>query len=417
MFLAEDPSLNATLNDDGSLRVDPSEAFWMNNATGIMKVSYIIDLYKQPGQSDEDFLQELRQANDAQRLEIAARGREKFPKLLDPKPAKDGKGATTKTETNLWQSTNVTSPDIKIGAAGVQSARNFPIDSYDSLSPEEQQEVLASLRFLATKQWDRTEAEKEKIRADLAKVLGHQPSEKALALTLESYVGNASIAQALVDYIQHAELINPEMFDKSLGDDALPARAAEEQPQAGAATTPTEAPGDANMGQVMPPSPPVQQQQQQQQQSGPTRRQLQQQQQQSGPKQGDSDSSKKNPQDPKQPDPASKPTENIEGQDPAKTPEKKGGIDLDPTLLDLVIERDENFAPLPMDQQPVNIQIDGLMPVIIQIRPVTSLPMILGFNLDEPAADDDSRQAGSGADIAPAAMLHDRWVARELQVA
>jgi hypothetical protein len=61
-------------------------------------------------------------------------------------------------------------------------------------------------------------------------------------------------------------------------------------------------------------------------------------------------------------------------------PEKKdlkGGIDLNAAQLDMQIKRDGNGVPLPVAQQNIeSIQIDGMVPQILNIRPVTSLPML-----------------------------------------
>ncbi len=59
---------------------------------------------------------------------------------------------------------------------------------------------------------------------------------------------------------------------------------------------------------------------------------------------------------------------------------RKGGIDLNPNLFDVKIKRDVQGVPLPVDKQPiVDINIDGLIPVIINVTPVTNLPMLMGF--------------------------------------
>ncbi|MBF0522705.1 MAG: tetratricopeptide repeat protein [Candidatus Omnitrophica bacterium] len=59
--------------------------------------------------------------------------------------------------------------------------------------------------------------------------------------------------------------------------------------------------------------------------------------------------------------------------------EKKGGIDLNFDLMDLQIKRDGNGVPLPLFQQPVeSIKIDGFVPVIIDVKPAPSLPVLLG---------------------------------------
>ncbi len=63
------------------------------------------------------------------------------------------------------------------------------------------------------------------------------------------------------------------------------------------------------------------------------------------------------------------------------TQEKKnvGGIDFNPALLDMQIKRDGNGVPLPLPQQPIqNMHINGFLPIIINITPVTNLPLLLG---------------------------------------
>ena len=55
-----------------------------------------------------------------------------------------------------------------------------------------------------------------------------------------------------------------------------------------------------------------------------------------------------------------------------------GGIDLNSANLDLQIKRDGKGVPLPLAQQDMEKlwQIDGFVPVIINIVPVTSLPFL-----------------------------------------
>ena len=56
-----------------------------------------------------------------------------------------------------------------------------------------------------------------------------------------------------------------------------------------------------------------------------------------------------------------------------------GGIDFDPTLLDLQIKRDGQGIALPAAQQDLSqVKIDGLYPVIVSIMPVVDLPVQLG---------------------------------------
>jgi len=66
---------------------------------------------------------------------------------------------------------------------------------------------------------------------------------------------------------------------------------------------------------------------------------------------------------------------------------RKGGIDLNQANMDLQIRRDGNGVPLPVAQQDLEgIKIDGLVPTILDIRPVTTLPMLSDAAIAEPAA-------------------------------
>lgn len=57
----------------------------------------------------------------------------------------------------------------------------------------------------------------------------------------------------------------------------------------------------------------------------------------------------------------------------------KGGIDLNPALLDLQIKQDANGIPLPLPQQPIeSMSIEGFIPIIIQAIPI-NLPLLLGI--------------------------------------
>jgi len=61
-----------------------------------------------------------------------------------------------------------------------------------------------------------------------------------------------------------------------------------------------------------------------------------------------------------------------------------GGIDFNPEVLNLQIKRDGNGVPLPLPQQPIgNMKIDGFLPVIINIEPV-SIPLLLGVKEEKP---------------------------------
>ncbi|MCK5580821.1 MAG: HD domain-containing protein [Candidatus Omnitrophica bacterium] len=60
-----------------------------------------------------------------------------------------------------------------------------------------------------------------------------------------------------------------------------------------------------------------------------------------------------------------------------------GGIDLTAVRDQLQIKRDGNGVPLPLPQQPIhNMNIEGFLPVIINITPVPSIPMLLGIDVD-----------------------------------
>lgn len=69
-------------------------------------------------------------------------------------------------------------------------------------------------------------------------------------------------------------------------------------------------------------------------------------------------------------------------QNPDIVAKPPGGIDFNPRWIDMQIQRDGNGMPLPIESQPIEqllIQIKGVVPVIINIAPVTSLPMLLGI--------------------------------------
>jgi hypothetical protein len=62
-------------------------------------------------------------------------------------------------------------------------------------------------------------------------------------------------------------------------------------------------------------------------------------------------------------------------------PEELGGIDLNPSFLNMQIKRDGNGVILPVSQQPLDIMnIQGFVPIITDVSPATPLnmPLILG---------------------------------------
>ena len=59
--------------------------------------------------------------------------------------------------------------------------------------------------------------------------------------------------------------------------------------------------------------------------------------------------------------------------------EEYGGVNFNPTLIDLEIKRDQQGVPLPLIEQPIGaIQIDGLTPVIFEITPIVNPTLLLG---------------------------------------
>ena len=85
----------------------------------------------------------------------------------------------------------------------------------------------------------------------------------------------------------------------------------------------------------------------------------------------------------------------------ALAPEPLGGIDLNPALLDLQIKRDGNGVPFPVWQQPIEqMHIEGFLPVIIQITPITvSLPVYLGLGDGGTPFDTAQDEDGRGNDL------------------
>jgi HEAT repeat protein len=60
-------------------------------------------------------------------------------------------------------------------------------------------------------------------------------------------------------------------------------------------------------------------------------------------------------------------------------PRREGGINLNPALLDMQIKRDPHGIPLPLPQQPLEtMKIEGFIPIIIEITPIFTVPMLLG---------------------------------------
>jgi hypothetical protein len=65
-----------------------------------------------------------------------------------------------------------------------------------------------------------------------------------------------------------------------------------------------------------------------------------------------------------------------------------GGINLDPALINMEIKRDGTGVVLPVDQQPYfNAEIEGLLPVIINVTPV-SIPLLMGLKPEDQRTED-----------------------------
>ncbi|MDZ4242623.1 MAG: hypothetical protein U1D99_07340 [Candidatus Omnitrophota bacterium] len=64
---------------------------------------------------------------------------------------------------------------------------------------------------------------------------------------------------------------------------------------------------------------------------------------------------------------------------------EKGGIDLNPALLDLKIRYDERGVPLTISAKDLQekIPMEGLAPVILKVTPVTDLPGVIGISAGE----------------------------------
>lgn len=67
-----------------------------------------------------------------------------------------------------------------------------------------------------------------------------------------------------------------------------------------------------------------------------------------------------------------------------KGSENVGGIDFNSDMLDLQIKRNSAGIPLPLDEQPIyDLNIEGFVPVIINVTPVSNILMLLGNNRKE----------------------------------
>lgn len=131
-------------------RIVPESTYWFNNAAGFFRPQYLYFMYRRDAQQTYDqFVEEMRNADENGRAAIADRGRARFPTLIDPKPAKGQPAVAVKIETNMWQGTQVAADaGAKLAAAGV-----FSIQNILSIGADSRAMALPHLRFLATKQW------------------------------------------------------------------------------------------------------------------------------------------------------------------------------------------------------------------------------------------------------------------------
>ena len=87
-----------------------------------------------------------------------------------------------------------------------------------------------------------------------------------------------------------------------------------------------------------------------------------------------------------------------------------GGIDLNPDLLDLQIKRDARGVPLPFNMQPVmDMKIEGFLPVIIQVTPISNIPMLLGIADKLPSSQPYQSAQGKRQEDLPGLLLKKRF--------
>jgi hypothetical protein len=200
--VAEDAILKAS----GAKTTDSD---WINNAAGIASLRYIINPYKKDGQTDNDFIAELRAARDGGNKDameaITDRGRQKFYTLLDAKPAKSAEHVgviSMKRETNTWTSSLIASPEMRIAGIGTGGITTFPIVEYKtSMNAEQKLAALKTLRFMATKQWDVPDAKRAEVKAELEKNRGRAVDEMEVDVVLESFKGNKWLSDDMLDFI------------------------------------------------------------------------------------------------------------------------------------------------------------------------------------------------------------------------
>lgn len=214
--LAEDPNIEASNALRASQGLEPvmptTGSYWFNDAVTLFTPRFVASLYKEDGQSEREFIDELSRATSAQRAALADRGRKRFPAILDAKPAKKSKAVAVKCETNLWQSTALADSTVKVSPVGVLGAMNLDLARYQTLDEAGRFAELQKLRFLSTKNWDKSPAEKQAAREGMERILGREVSDLELGLSLETYEGNKLLVSDLLAYNRKAELIPPDLF-------------------------------------------------------------------------------------------------------------------------------------------------------------------------------------------------------------
>jgi len=137
-------------------KVTSADAPAINNAAAVFTPKYISGIYRKPGQSFQDFVQEMREARANGTLEqLAERGRSSMPLLLDPKPSRDTSViGLINAEGNMHEATAVPD-DIKIGMVITSSVRDLDMAAFEKMSLSEKVIYFRGLafKFLATKQW------------------------------------------------------------------------------------------------------------------------------------------------------------------------------------------------------------------------------------------------------------------------
>jgi HEAT repeat protein len=157
---AESDAKIAVFEDsDGKLhvirKVTSADTSAINDAVAVFSLGYIMDCFLLPGQSREEFVDEMRAAkSDGTLLEIAERGRAHAPLLLDPKPSRDPKViGLVKAEGNMWQTTGTVPDSTRVEAIVVKSTQDIDTQAFNQLALNAQVDALRDFRFLATKQW------------------------------------------------------------------------------------------------------------------------------------------------------------------------------------------------------------------------------------------------------------------------